>query len=119
MAEAPTFAIRGRFDLDEDGHPDESDGLLGVEALVRQLGGRVVPNVDDDTDYVVLGEEPPVPVQPPAGADAATVEEYLQRLRDFNVFRGWIASAERGGVQVVDADALRKWVERGTPHRAP
>lgn len=66
-----TFVVAGDFDLNFDGVIDDPDGH-NVRKLIASWGGRVVDNVDEQTDFVVLGSSP----QPiaPAGTDANAQE---------------------------------------------
>jgi len=57
---APRFVVRGEFDLDYDGVAD-LDGVERIESMVRAWGGQVVDQVDQSTDFVVLGLGPSVP----------------------------------------------------------
>ncbi|HKQ46687.1 MAG TPA: hypothetical protein VJZ71_01310 [Phycisphaerae bacterium] len=53
------FCIVGQFDIDFDGNVDAM-GNEAIAALVRRFGGEVVDRVDPTTDYVVVGQEPPL-----------------------------------------------------------
>jgi hypothetical protein len=56
----PKFVIRGDFDLNYDGTIDW-DGMDRVKSIVRDWGGQVVDDVDESTDFVVIGTGPQVP----------------------------------------------------------
>lgn len=56
----PKFVVRGEFDLDYDGTIDW-DGVDKVKSIIREWGGQVVDNVDETTDFVVIGAGPSVP----------------------------------------------------------
>ena len=55
--------MTGEFDLDGDGGPDY-DAAAKIETLIRRWGGTVAQDVTARTDYIILGTEPTVPVQP-------------------------------------------------------
>jgi hypothetical protein len=57
------FVVTGEFDLDGDGGPDY-DAAAKIETLIRRWGGTVAQDVTARTDYIILGTEPTVPVQP-------------------------------------------------------
>ncbi len=59
------FCIVGQFDIDFDGTPDVA-GKEAIAALVRRFGGVVVDRVDPTTDYVIVGQEPPLTGEPAA-----------------------------------------------------
>ena len=55
------FVVYGNFDLARTGKVNPNDAEV-VKRLVTQWGGEVVPEINVDTDFVVLGAEPQVPV---------------------------------------------------------
>ena len=55
----PKFVIRGEFDLNYDGTVDW-DGAERVTAIIREWGGEVIEDVDETTDFLVLGMGPQV-----------------------------------------------------------
>lgn len=73
----PAFVVRGAFDLDYDGRVDDN-GVEKVGAIVRAWGGRVVDQVDENTDFVVLGMGPQVPELP----GGRPVSEVIRDLAD-------------------------------------
>lgn len=54
------FAVVGDFDLDYRGKFGP-EGAEVIRALIRKWGGQVVDSLDERTDFVVLGVEPPRP----------------------------------------------------------
>jgi len=52
-----SFVIAGEFDLDRDGTLDP-DGAGTIEALIKNWGGIVTPELTPLTDFVVLGVKP-------------------------------------------------------------
>ncbi|MCL5280114.1 MAG: hypothetical protein M1376_09425 [Planctomycetes bacterium] len=72
------FIVVGDFDLNGDGKPD-FDGVTKIEGLIQRWGGAVSKEVTPLTDYVILGTEPPKPLQPTAEAqtaDPTALEKY-------------------------------------------
>jgi hypothetical protein len=55
------FVVYGKFDLDHNGVATAQDADI-VKRLITQWGARVVDKVNADTDFVVLGAEPELPV---------------------------------------------------------
>ena len=53
------FVVHGNFDLDGDKVASASDAEI-IKRLITQWGGRVVDQVNADTDFVVIGKEPEV-----------------------------------------------------------
>lgn len=56
----PKFVVRGEFDLDYDGQNDHR-GAEKVVAIIQAWGGRVVDEIDETTDFLVVGMGPQVP----------------------------------------------------------
>jgi hypothetical protein len=54
------FLVYGSFDLARTGKLNPNDTEV-VKRLITQWGGEVVPDINVDTDFVVLGAEPQVP----------------------------------------------------------
>jgi hypothetical protein len=61
-----TFLVAGGFDLDFNGSTDR-DGTDRIVAMVEKWGGRIVTQLSENTDFVVIGTRPPIPL---IGADA-------------------------------------------------
>jgi hypothetical protein len=55
------FLVFGNFDLDQNGVATPQDADV-VKRLITQWGGKVTDKVNADTDFVVLGKEPVIPV---------------------------------------------------------
>lgn len=60
----PRFVILGEFDLDYDGQVDLGGGRDKVAGIIEQWGGQVVSDLDETTDFVVVGTAPVVPDLP-------------------------------------------------------
>ncbi|MCC6422713.1 MAG: hypothetical protein IT447_04490 [Phycisphaerales bacterium] len=54
------FVVYGKFDMDHNGVATAQDADV-IKRLISQWGGRVVDQVNVDTDFIVLGKEPAVP----------------------------------------------------------
>lgn len=55
------FVVYGDFDMDRNGVATPQDAEI-IKRLVTQWGGKLVDQVNVDTDFVVLGKEPVLPV---------------------------------------------------------
>jgi hypothetical protein len=62
------FMVYGNFDLDNNGTASPADTDV-IKRLVTQFGGKLIDKVGVDTDFVVLGKEPVLPVIPPEEKD--------------------------------------------------
>ena len=64
----PKFVVRGEFDLNYDGVPD-FDGIEHITSIIQQWGGKVVNDLDETVDFVVIGVAPTVREAPPGASD--------------------------------------------------
>ncbi len=54
------FVVYGDFDIDNSGNASPAQADL-IKRLVTQWGGKLMTNVNADTDFLVLGKEPELP----------------------------------------------------------
>jgi Skp family chaperone for outer membrane proteins len=81
-----SFVVEGAFDLNSTGEPTML-GNKAIKDLVRRYGGKLMNDVDVDTDYVVLGDRPSQP-RKPADTDTREIWElYERRLKDFKRYQ--------------------------------
>lgn len=97
------FVVEGGFDLYNTGQAGPH-GAEEVKALIRRFGGAVTGEVGTDTDFLVIGIEPPAPSQaaddePP---QVKAARELLQRTRD-RYLRA-VTEAHRNRVPVLNAN---------------
>jgi hypothetical protein len=71
-----SFHVVGEFDLDRSGSTSRGDRRR-VESMVEQWGGKVVPELTYNTDFLVLGPPPELPEQ----LDADEID--TQKIREF------------------------------------
>ena len=60
----PTFYVYGKFDMDQNGVATDAEAEV-VKNLITRWGGQVVDKIGIDTDFVVFGKEPTLPVYTP------------------------------------------------------
>ncbi len=98
----PKFVVRGDFDLDYDGTADAGGGRETVINMIRQWGGQVVDELDETTDFVIVGTAPFVPDLPP-GEEATPVimEQVEARALDRSSFNELIDRARATYVPVI------------------
>ncbi|MEO1236773.1 MAG: hypothetical protein AAFX76_08305 [Planctomycetota bacterium] len=96
-----TFHVFGQFDLDFDGDV-ESDGNERVSTLVRRYGGRLADELGFDVDYLVLGQEPPLPQRPDDELDLIRMREFRVELSNFEAYQTRIAEARELGVPILN-----------------
>lgn len=73
----PKFVVRGEFDLDYDGQADWN-GAEKVAAVIQAWGGQVADQIDEATDFLVVGTGPQVPMLPAEGP----VSDVIRDLAD-------------------------------------
>ena len=83
------FRVIGEFDIDGDSRPDRN-GAKNVEALIQRWGGKVVPELEVQTDFLVVGAEPLLPEKPDSFDQAAIAlyEEKLQERQNYMDIQG-------------------------------
>jgi hypothetical protein len=57
----PVFYVFGKFDMDQNGVASDPEAEI-VKNLITRWGGKVADKINIDTDFVVLGKEPVVPL---------------------------------------------------------
>jgi len=80
------FVVEGEFDLYGTGRPDPLANRT-VRALIESFGGKVSDVVSVDTDFVVMGEEPPRPPKPAEDAPPVVWQAYNERLKVYDRFK--------------------------------
>jgi hypothetical protein len=78
------FRVIGEFDVHGSGKPDP-DGAKSVELLIERWGGKVVPELQVQTDFLVVGSEPQVPAKPDE-FDLAAMALYEQKLKEYKAY---------------------------------
>lgn len=72
------FLVFGKFDVDSDGRPtaDEADY---IRSRVREWGGEVIDGdaLTGDLDFLILGQQPPMPISLPTDASEAQYRAYM------------------------------------------
>jgi hypothetical protein len=78
------FVVYGDFDLDNDGRTAPGDSEV-VRRLITQWGGNVVNDVNVNTDFVVMGQEPKMEATPPAD-DAVAIAAHQRAEAELNKY---------------------------------
>lgn len=82
------FVVFGDFDLDQDGVATPGDGQV-IKSRIAEWGGKLMNEVTVDSDFVVLGHEPEVPLQDvdETATDIARREAAARQLDAYNEVR--------------------------------
>jgi hypothetical protein len=99
------FVVFGAFDTDRDGVPTQREAE-NIRAIVRNWGGVVQDDIVGDTDFLVLGDRPAVPPQPPIDAPYAVVQEYARLERASREYDRLFEVALQTGIPVLNQNRL-------------
>ena len=95
------FVVEGYFDLYNDGDAT-ARGTEEVKGLIRRFGGEIINEIDATTDFVVVGDAPPRPDQPEAGATPQTVELYRKSLQVFDRYQQAREIADKYQIRILN-----------------
>lgn len=102
----PKFVVRGSFDLNYDGVIDDRS-VERVEGMIREWGGQVVDELDETTDYLVVGVAPFVPRVAPGQSLTPIAQVQFERQKAAREsFGKMIEQASALGVPVVTQSQL-------------
>lgn len=101
----PRFVVAGDFDLDYNGVVDFEGGEK-IKAIIREWGGQVAENLDESTDYVVIGLAPQVP--PLSGDNVSAVVRALAEDKEIekSKFRDLVNEARSMYIPVMTQNAF-------------
>lgn len=105
------FFVYGQFDIDSTGQPTHSDRRR-IELMVRRWGAQVVTSqqaggvpseITYDVDFLVLGNEPPLP-EPPGEdvVDPTVLTDYETRKRSFEIYHGLVKEAQSLSIPILN-----------------
>lgn len=99
------FLIHGKYDVDGDGKPTETEAEY-LRSLVLQWGGVVVSgdSLPGDLDFLVLGAQPPNPPPPPADAPQALINDWIKRKEAYDVYNRLLKQAQDSQIPVLNAN---------------
>jgi hypothetical protein len=99
------FLIHGKFDVDGDGKPSETEAEY-LRSLVIEWGGTVVTGeeIPGDLDFLVLGVEPPNPPPPPANASDVVVSDFIKKRQAHDTYVNLYKQAREAQIPVLNAN---------------
>jgi hypothetical protein len=99
------FLIHGKYDVDGDGKPTETEAEY-LRSLVLQWGGTVVSgdSLPGDLDFLVLGATPPNPPPPPQDAPQALINDWIKRKEAYDLYNRLFKSAQDAQIPVLNAN---------------
>lgn len=98
-----TFVVEGLFDLHRSGRATVT-GTEEVRALIAKAGGKVVKDVSPLVDYVVMGEEPPLPSKelPDEPPQVRAVRE--QQTKELKHYQDTVRQATDAKIPILNAN---------------
>jgi len=99
------FLVYGNFDVNGDGRatPEEQND---IRAMITNWGGIVVDELAGDVDFIVLGEKPVLPPEPPANADINYIQQYVMLKRGAVRYDELFAQAIATSIPVLNQNRL-------------
>ncbi len=94
------FYVYGNFDFDGLGVAN-AQGRDRINSKILQWRGKVSDELTYDVDYLVLGQQPPLPVPPPEGeVDPVQIAKYVQAQREYETYQELIGEARSASLNI-------------------
>ncbi len=96
------FHVYGDFDIDNTGDAQLGDRRR-VETLIERWGGALADQLSYDVDFLVLGEEPPLPQQPPSNViDPTAIAAFVESQRNYERYQTLIGQARELSIPILN-----------------
>lgn len=86
------FFVHGMFDVDRTGRATMGDNRR-IQQMISNWGGEVTNDLTFQTDYLVVGLQPPLAEEPADDAPVLEWEEYQVELRVYEEYQNLVAQA--------------------------
>ncbi len=100
------FLVAGNFDANRDGVATE-DERRGIVAMIRDWGGEVTDELTGDVDFLVMGQRPVLPPEPPITAPIPVVEQFVQAQQVIDRYDRLFQQAGATSIPVLNENRLR------------
>jgi len=97
--------VFGNFDMNGDGDATAQE-RNDVESLIRDWGGALEEDLSGRTDFLVLGERPKLPIQPPPDAPLAVVQNYINKQAEVERYNALFERATQASIPVLNQNRL-------------
>lgn len=78
-----------------------------IRALIDQWGGKTTDTLTGDVDFVVLGQRPPMPPNPPANATGPEVQEFIRKKKFVQEYDRLLQQAAATQIPVLNQNRLQ------------
>lgn len=95
------FVTYGAFDANRDGISSPME-RSAIEGMIREWGGKVVEDLGADVDFVVLGERPVAPPEPPSSAPPEVFSEFVRREKEVRRYDQLFQDAQKAGIPILN-----------------
>lgn len=96
-----TFVVEGEFNLAGQGTADPN-GAKQIQRLIQGFGGKVSDELTLTTDYLIIGEEPAKPPKPAEDANAATLQIYNEKMKQYEAYKALTDQAKALQIPVLN-----------------
>ena len=103
------FLLVGNFDTNRDGIATESE-RAGIAAMIKGWGGNVTDDLTGDVDFLVMGQRPTLPPEPPIDAPIAIVEQFVRAQQIIARYDKLFEQAGATSIPVLNENRLRTLV---------
>ena len=110
------FLVHGKFDVDNDGRVSDAEADY-LRELVVKWNGIVVSGTElpGDLDFLVLGEEPPMPGLLPTNATEDQIARWVEKRQAHETYRRLFRQAQDAQIPVLNDN--RFFILTGTTNR--
>lgn len=100
------FVIFGAFDANRDGLSSIEEANVW-RAKITSWGGKPLDDLSGEVDYLILGDRPPVPPEPPATAPVESVENWIRISQAAQRYDELFKRASETSIPVLNENRLR------------
>ena len=105
------FLVYGNFDPSRTGNASVF-GANEVKAWIKDWGGDTIDVLAGDVDFIVLGERPQLPPQPPTTAPLEVINFFLNQQKSASHYDELLKQASDTAIPVLNENRLRTLIGR-------
>lgn len=99
------FLVYGNFDADGDGRATFEE-QTNIRARIEAWGGKVLNELTGDIDFIVLGERPVLPPEPPGNAPLEAINFFISIRRQAEQYDKLFEQAQAASIPVLNQNRL-------------